>query len=65
MGCLALKRHGNAASIPLRKTWHCDWLIVTRSYTRKIEEEKIHNTLLVGAEAPQRLRTWLNTWDLS
>ena len=48
MGCLALKRHGDAASILIRKTWHSDWPIVTRSYTRKIEEEKIHNTLLVG-----------------
>ena len=51
MGCLAFKRHGDAASIPIRKAWHSDWPIVTRSYTRKIEKEKIHNTLLVGSEA--------------
>ena len=52
-------------SIPIRKTWHSDWPIVTRSYTRKIEKEKIHNTLLVGAEAAARPRTWLNTWERS
>ena len=50
-------------SIPIGKTWHSDGPIVTRNYTRKIEKEKVHNTLLVGCRGcQQRLPTWLSTW---